>query len=192
MLHIIYINTLTRLQLLKMTYKKAYYEQYRERNRDAVNYAKRRNGLLHRALKGAVIKKESLIKNNFTEKEFNQLLIERGYKPIQFEDKVIKTELLDNHVKISIEDIENFYISKNTLSDISIEQYVKKLKTLNSLFNDNNDNITPLLNRPKHIVENFDKKDNTIKSYFTPIIYLINYFDNIKTIIDEDNIEFIR
>ena len=175
-----------------MTYKKAYYEQYRERNRDAVNYAKRRNGLLHRALKGAVIKKESLIKNNFTEEEFNQLLIERGYKPIQFEDKVIKTELLDNRVKISIEDIRNFYISKNTLSEKSIDQYVKKLKTLNNLFNDNNDNITPLLNKPKDIVENFNKKDNTIKSYFTPIIYLINYYDNVKTIIDEDNIEFIR
>ena len=180
-----------------MSDRKDFFKNYRERNKEAVNYAKRRNGLLHRALKGAVIKKESLIKNNFTEEEFNKLLIERGHDPIQFDDKVSETQIIKanksvNRVKISIEDIRNFYISKNTLSEKSIDQYVKKLKTLNNLFNDNNDNITPLLNNPKHIVENFDKKENTIKSYFTPIIYLINYFDNIKTIIDEDNIDFIR
>ena len=180
-----------------MSDRKAYFKNYREKNNDAVNYKKRRNGLIFRALRGAVIKKESLIKNDFTVEEFNKLLIEKGHEPIQFDDKVTEPEVnitneLDNHVKLTIEDIRNFYISKNTLSDISIDQYVKKLKTLNNLFNDNNDNITPLLNKPRHIVENFNKKDNTIKSYFTPIIYLINYYDNVKSIIDEDNIEFIR
>ena len=165
--------------------RREYYNKYREANRERINAFKRRRTAINRIESGIEMTQDTLQENDITVDEYNHLRIKHGLPPIILNP-------VHDMKSLTLIEIENIYRKSSRLTDNTVKQYLAKLQTLNRQFNDNSFDLTPLLNNPELIVENLQKTRNTIKSYFTPIIFIINNYPHVNQIMSKPKIDFIK